>query len=1108
MACNISFLIGRAGSGKSSVINDGIAQALKSGHRAFLLVPEPFTFETERMLANRLEMGFTQNAVYSFTSLSEFVLFETGDRTVYLSHQGKRMVIRKAIEENKHALLTYGRVADSAGFTERLEELFSRFKRFMITPELLNFAANHEKAPTGLFAKLHDLALIFEKTEEYLSSRYLDSEDMVNQPILRLKDSSIAGSMVFVDGFEFLTEQKYRVLGELMKLCSDMTIALCMDGSKNCRDSEIFSQTSLAYTRLFKTASELGCNISTQHITRSEGIFSPSLSLMERELFAWPHEESYSSPIEDGSIELFAASSIALECDMLCNEIIRRAKAGTRFCDMAVLTANSEAYNAALVRSLRRFSIPFFMDMTHPLTKHPLSDFILASLNCVTGNYKMRDVLCLIKTGLISEDKDALERFENYILKYGIEGAKRFEQFEREGCTPDILAIKDAVISPLKRLQSELSSKKSVSHKLEKLYDYICRQNIADKLKIISNKLREEGLFELCSENEQAFDITMKLLGQMHTILGSCNVSSKRFLELMLEALSSYSIGIIPTTADQLLIGDVNRTCFLGVKQLFVIGANEGFFPVPIQDSDMIDDRELAFLNDLGIKTWDSSKTRNAGTVFGIYSALCKPTDKLYISYLASSDAGLPPAAVAEALMEIFQALKPRSDIGGYIEPEHPEMCLSQLAQRLRNLCDSGIMDKETERLYGMAAGDARYKESLDMIKKALFFSPASKPIGKELAKELYGQHNIGSSSRLETFNICSFKYFMQYGLGVRPRSELSERATDTGTFYHDVLDKFIRHIVQNDVDLTALSPDDIESIVLPIAQAAAKQHNSGIFESTSRMSVLGRYMCECAVFAARAIVSQLALGRFKPFGSEITFGMDGAYPPFKLVLKDGSTFSITGSIDRVDYLNEGDTVYVRVIDYKTHGKAFGFGELYFGVKMQLALYIAALLSCDSALRACGIYYMPIISTPLSINGTDAEAIHDKSLSRFRLDGITLNDENIIQATEPIYEKNRSKSPVIGVKLNKDGEYTGNGLISSNVLDLTIEFASEKAKRTFSEMMEGNATPNPAISSRSTPLEQCRFCDFRSVCRFEPGYAGLLPRVIPKMTADDFEAML
>ena len=143
MPARVTFLLGRSGSGKTRRLHRCIKEALDKGRRVVVIVPEQFTFETERQLASELG-GLMDIEVYSFSSLAEKTL--EGSYLGFLSRQGRRMAVRKTITEQGSKLRIFARVKDRPGFSERLCELFTACKRYEVAPgDLLEGAEKAEE---------------------------------------------------------------------------------------------------------------------------------------------------------------------------------------------------------------------------------------------------------------------------------------------------------------------------------------------------------------------------------------------------------------------------------------------------------------------------------------------------------------------------------------------------------------------------------------------------------------------------------------------------------------------------------------------------------------------------------------------------------------------------------------------------------------------------------------------------------------------------------------------------------------------------------------------------------------------------------------------------
>ena len=154
----VDLILGRAGAGKSRFLRERVRALLADGVAVAYIVPEQFTYEAERQLADG---GLAGVPVYSFTTLARRALAERGGGAVFLSPQGKRMAVRKMTEEMGSQLTSFGRVRQTPGFTAACAQLFTRFKRYEIGPERLSQAAQALPQEDLLGEKLRDLSLLY-----------------------------------------------------------------------------------------------------------------------------------------------------------------------------------------------------------------------------------------------------------------------------------------------------------------------------------------------------------------------------------------------------------------------------------------------------------------------------------------------------------------------------------------------------------------------------------------------------------------------------------------------------------------------------------------------------------------------------------------------------------------------------------------------------------------------------------------------------------------------------------------------------------------------------------------------------------------------------------
>ena len=1076
MAAAVYFILGRAGSGKSRYLRSRIRALLEAGEPVRCIVPEQFTYEAERQLA---EEGIAGAPVYSFTTLARRALEEQGDGRVFLSPQGKRMAVRKALEELQQSLYAFGRVRNTPGFAQACAQLFTRFKRSEISPDRLLEAAQGLPEGDLLGDKLRDLARLYGETEGYLQGRYLDEEDGFAAFCAALPASSFAGKHIVLDGIEFKGQQTWRALGILMDVAASLYIALRLDPMPG-RDSGLFAGEARALSRLSAMAEERGCPLCTVPLPNPEfppRAAVPMLAHLEQEAFAFPFT-AYGGQAA-GSIRLFAALDREGEAAAAAEAVLACARDGIRYRDMAVI-AGDPAYMGPLERAFSARGIPFFSDARHKLADFAAPRLLMAALRCVSRGFVQNDLLDLMKTGLCGVGRAEAEYLENHLLAWGLRGQTLSRPLGQPDAPPQAEEARQRLMEPLLRLRDALGGAATAAGKTEALFAYMEELDLYGQLQARTAALEEAGELERMEENAQVYAHILTVLDQLHAILGETPLSTRRYLAIFQEGLNAYEIGAIPATADQVLLGSLDRTRARDLRALFILGANEGKFPPDTPDDGVIDDEELAKLEALGLPRWENTRELAQAANMDLYGMLTKPRERLYLSYALSAggEAALP-AAMVDRIRALFPDLPlesqltpvlPGSDAGG----------LDALARGLRALADTGQAPAGLAALYGYYAAQPDHAKTLAGLEQALFPALSPAPFGYALALQLYGAAPGGGATRLEAYNTCPFRHFVQYGLRAQPRREYKERRADEGAFCHQALDGFLQAI--RDEDPAALDEVRVDALLDGILPPLLAAHNGGVLMDTARGRAKAARLVRAVRATAQAMVAQLKDSGFRPGESEVAFGEGCPYPPLLLRLENGAVYQLSGRIDRVDTAQVDGAAYYRVVDYKQGGQAFDYAQLYHGLRLQLPLYVAALEAAESLAAPAGMYYMPVGDPALP---EEEAPLTERLQAAFRLQGLTLSD--------PVLEAAGMLGP--GADTGR-----GKGLVSRDEFQAVVDYSVAKAKDTLGRIMEGGAAVSPARYKQSDP---CKTCRYKGICAFDP-QLGCRARGLGSMNKDAF----
>ncbi|MGO0862632.1 PD-(D/E)XK nuclease family protein, partial [Clostridioides difficile] len=161
--------------------------------------------------------------------------------------------------------------------------------------------------------------------------------------------------------------------------------------------------------------------------------------------------------------------------------------------------------------------------------------------------------------------------------------------------------------------------------------------------------------------------------------------------------------------------------------------------------------------------------------------------------------------------------------------------------------------------------------------------------------------------------------------------------------------------------------------------------------------------------------------GSFEPVDYEVKFGKDGKYPPIKIVLTNGEEVNLIGQIDRVDEFEEGENKYIRIVDYKSGNKAISLTEIYYGLQLQLLVYLDAILESvkeeDMNLNPAAILYCRINNPIAKFNeDKDDTEIQEAILKELRMKGLVVKDSHIIKEMDKsLIDGERKNSLVIPV---------------------------------------------------------------------------------------------
>jgi ATP-dependent helicase/nuclease subunit B len=1068
MAAPLTIWIGRSGSGKSTRLYDRLCAHAQKGEPAILIVAEQYTFEAEKALCSRLG-GLLGIQVLSFSRLCERVLQEQGNALPVIGGPGRRMILKKAALDRRQELKLFARVAESRGFVQRMDDIITRCKQSGATPEDLKRTAETLPEGSQLRGKMEDIALLYGESEAFLRDRYLTESDLWDRAGEALPGSFLTGIDLYVDGIDIPSRQMFRLIGRLLHVCRTVTVSLRAD--PDGRDTDLFGPDIRTWHKLQQTAEEAG-SLFFREDCRRDKRRTAELKHLEKHLFA---QEENVFPDPAPAIVLWSSSDREEEAERCAQEVLDLVRQGYRYRDVAVMVTDAGGYVSRVRRAFARKGIPLFYDATRPVTGHSAMDMVLCAVRFVQSG-AMEDALHILKSGYVPCTVGEGEIFENYILRYGLYGSSLSKPFDFGEVPEEAERVRAVLYPPLAHLREGLGRGTTGEEKARAVYAYMVETGLKEKLQAQGEAWIADGRPNAGELFSQVYSTLSGLLSDIAAIWGKDKLSQKAFLALLEEGAMSSAMGVLPGTADQVILGDFVRTRTPAVQVLFVLGCNEGLLPPVRTDDELISDGELELLKEQGLELWNGVQALTEMERLELYTAFNKAQQKLYFSCSFSADGEeLSAAPLLGRVRRLFPQAQVLDARGTATYPTDREGGFRRLVRELSLYEREGVTSDQLSAQRAYFAADAAYGPRLRRAETAITGGISPAPFGKALAERMYGPAPSMSASRLEQFNRCPFAHYVKYGIKAKERPESKEEAADAGTFLHDALDGFLKLVKERGLNWANLTDEDADALVDEVMPALVVSHNDGIFVRDVRLREALFLRIESVKKCARSIAKQMQVGSYRPYETELAFGPDCPFPPLLLKTDDGRVVKLYGRIDRVDRSRDG---FYRVIDYKMGDRKFEPGKIEAGLSLQLPLYLAAVKGLDGAMG--GMYYMPL-SLPAAKEGEE---------QRHVLRGVTAGSEEAVVALERHLEG--TSQIVQGLRRNKDGKLSGNVCREEDMGVLTQE-AVAVAERTLDHMRRGEAQVTPYKGA-------CKWCPYQSVCRFDRQQKGCYERDAKKMT--------
>ena len=1139
---SLRFVIGGSGSGKTRYLYEELIQeSIKEPEgRFFAIVPEQFTMQTQKEIVSLHPFHGVMNIdIVSFERLAWRIFEELAvERLAVLDDMGKAMVLRKVAAGVKNDLKLFGGHLDQIGFIGELKSMLSEFFQYGITGERLAELAQEETSPL-LRRKLEDMHALYGAFKEYTRERMIAKEELLEILARKLPRSElIKNSVVTLDGYTGFTPVQYKVLELLLTYCRRVSVTVTMDpGDHPYREAsiqELFHMSRHTVCRLIDLAAGVGCG-------REEDVFldrvpywrfreSPQLQFIERELFRYraaqykpesggekaagtppqgePEEpgDGRRQEAERSSLFLWQAAAPGREVELVCGEICRLVREdGLRYRDIAVLTGDLPSYSREIVRQFSENGIPFFIDYKKNIMGNPMVELIRAALDAVRKNFSYESMFRYLKTGLAAPVDERLHVLENYVLALGIRGFAKWnapwEKTYRGAKHINLLELnelREAILAPLAGLREVFSNKSAdVRTKTGGLVHFLEELGVEEKLRDMEAQFHASGEVSLEKEFGQVYGLVMELFDRITALLGGERISRAEYCDILDAGFAEIKVGLIPAVVDQIPVGDITRSRLSHVKALFFVGVNDGVVPCVSGRGGILSEAERNRLKERRVELAPTAREEGFLQRFYLYLALTKPSKALYISFsLASADGkSLRPSSLVGQLLKLFP--------GKRIEtPDIKELAVWSLPLGLRSVTE-GMKQYEEKRedkafleLFSFFRSSKDYGEELRRLGEAVFYSYTDRGIGRTAAKELYSQILRGSVTRMELYASCAYAHFLAYGLELTERPSYELAPADIGNLFHQSIDAYFKRMREEGRSFRTISDEDRTRLVGECVADVAAEYGNTIMKSSARNRYLERKVRRIMDRTIWALTEQLKKGDFEPEGFEVTFTPVDNLRAMKIPISREEAIHLRGRIDRIDLCEDGDLLYLKIIDYKTGKTKFDLTELYHGLQLQLVVYMDAAVEKvqrerpEKRVIPAGIFYYHIDDPMLERGETqlDEDESPDPAgiLKKLRMNGLVNADPEALGHLDHRLDFGGTgsvDSSVVPVSLKDDAIVMRRSAVAGEERFAALgAFVNQKMKRMGREILDGRVSVSPY---KNGPRTACDFCPYHSVCGFD-----------------------
>ena len=1089
----LRLILGRAGSGKTEYVRQMLCDKLLAGERDLLLiVPEQFSFETEREMLKKVGASRMQNLeILTFSRLAENVLAETGRENKPKITDGMRAVMmRLALDSLEDKTEIYKKYKSRTPLLQSLVTFSTELKQCAVSTDALETAG--KSLPNGVLKqKLTELSQITALYKALVHERFSDDTDLLTELECAITETDcMHDKTVVFDTFAGFTKQERAVIAAMLPACREVYVTLCTEGKESARQNAcVFDNINDEMEKLKRVAAERNVPVAKPILLQAAPDSRPAaLRFLEKHLYACR------KPQFDGvqtCISLYSAANRREEADFVARTIRKMLREGIcRARDILVLERRKDTYDNELCAAFHKYEIPYFEDKRQPVDAQPLMQLVTSLLEMTSDGITTETLLRALKTGLCGLSDDDVSELETYAAVWGIDrgdwktdftdnpsGLGKALQARDEQQLAKLNDLRRRAVAPIVQFCADFRPANG-AQKSEMLYRFLRKNGVDEALKNLALSLSAAGYAEAAEEQDTVWQMLTEIFNALYLAVGEAEISASRYTELFKILLDSADLGQLPQGLDVVRIAAADRVRQMPPRVVFAVGVNDGVFPENPPTDGVLNDEDRKVLSSLGVELTETAEVKAVDERFFVYTAFTLPTEQLFVSWSVADYKGgsLFESAAVRELRALFPEL-PETASATVPPEERLEGAAAAFETCAAHYGENTMLSATLKSYFSdIPAFQARLAAVDKTVQNAevQFDNPQN-------ATALFGENMLVSASKAEVYYKCPFSYFCKFGLRLKPLKKAELDVAQSGTVIHYCLEVILR-----EYDRDTLLSFDNEKLRAVIANTIAQyaRENMGTATEDSRFAFLLRNLEKSVLDVLTRLLSEFQVSDFIPTSFELSIAPDGEITPYRLDLPDGGTLRVIGSVDRVDTMVKDGKTYLRVVDYKSGGKEFNLSEVFSGLNMQMLIYLFAV--CENGKEKfvspvpAGVLYLPAktIEDKLPRNADPADILSAK-LKNSRMQGVVLD------STDAVCGMDKTVSgKYVPVTMKKNGDFAGN-LLSAAEFSALKEKVDENLRQMGTLLHKGVIPVLPACTGKQNLA--CKYCDYAAVCGYEDG---------------------